>query len=389
MIYIKILILDPSDLSSFGSGQIRKLLLTLLAIRSLKFKITLIINYKSAVIQLDLINTDNKALSMHMRRLFLLRSSRPRILSDFVTSLYIIFKYLLLRGLNSFDLVLLEHYNYGFTAPILRLLKPLVYDAHAVEYELATTIRSKIFISVQELMALKYSDLIIVLSKADALQFNYLYKIPLNKIMIIPLPMINKLPKLLGDFSTIQELKRKFKEKLTQKYGDDVINKPLIVFHGSLKYAPNKEAVDFIINNLAPKCAECIFIIMGPDPPYVGRSDNVIFTGFVKNVEEILLACDLAIIPIKRTTGVNIKVYDYIAYGLPIIATRPILRWFNVNMVKGTAVITTLNCFEKSLRQVLDTGYINTMWAGERKLKDYARDYALAILKALKIKVKQ
>jgi hypothetical protein len=384
---LKILILDPSDLSSFGSGQIKKLLLTLLAFKILNFEILLITYYKSIVIQLNIMKVSTQSIFIHVKKISLLRNLRPRTLSDILVMLFVTFKYLLSRKYSSFDVVLLEHYNFAFLIPILRLLRrftPIIYDAHAVEYELVTSVLSKIVVPIHELMAVRHSDIIIVLSKADALQLNHLYKVPLNKITVIPLPMINKLPKSLSN-TMVQELKRKHKEKLAQLYGNDILYKPVIVFHGSLKYTPNKEAVDFIINALAPKFSDSIFIIVGPDPPYIGRRGNVIFTGFVKNISEILLACDVAIIPVKRVTGVNMKVYDYIAHGLPIIASRLLLRWFDRGSAEGTIIFTSLDSFEQMLRQVLKKGYINTRWRVERTLKDYAQDYALAILKALKV----
>jgi len=383
---LKILILDPSDLSSFGSGQIKKLLLTLLAFKILNFEILLITYYKSIVIQLNIMKASAQSTSIHIKKISLLRNLRPRTLSDILVMLFVTFKHLLSRKYN-FDVVLLEHYNFAFLIPILRLLRrftPIIYDAHAVEYELATSVLSKIVVFIHELMAVRYSDIIIVLSKADALQLSHLYKVPLNKIIVIPLPMINKLPKSLSS-TMVQELKRKCKEKLAQLYGNDILYKPVIVFHGSLRYTPNKEAVDFIINALAPKFSDCIFIIVGPDPPYIGRRGNVIFTGFVKNLSEVLLACDVAIIPVKRVTGVNMKVYDYIAHGLPIIASKPLLRWFDRRSAEGTIIFTSLDSFEQTLRQVLKRAIINTRWRVERTLKDYAQDYALAILKALRV----
>jgi hypothetical protein len=385
---LKILILDPSDLSSFGSGQIKKLLLTLSAFEILNFEIILITYYKFIVIQLNIMRTGTQSISTHVKKISLLRNLRPRTLSDILVVLFVTFKYLLSRKYSSFDVVLLEHYNFAFLIPILRLLRhftPIIYDAHAVEYELANQFFSKIAVLTHELMAVRHSDIIIVLSKADALQLNHLYKVPLNKIAVIPLPMINKLSKSLSN-TMVQELKRKHKEKLAQLYGNDILCKPVIVFHGSLKYTPNKEAIDFIINALAPKFSDCIFVIIGPDPPYIGRRGNVIFTGFVKNISEILLACDVAIIPVKRVTGVNMKVYDYIAYGLPIIASRPILRWFDRGSTEGIVIFTSLDSFEQMLRQVLKEGYIRSGWIVERTLKEYAQDYALAILKALRVR---
>jgi len=62
---LKILILDPSDLSSFGSGQIKKLLLALLAFKILNFEILLITYYKSIVIQLNIMKVSTQSISIH------------------------------------------------------------------------------------------------------------------------------------------------------------------------------------------------------------------------------------------------------------------------------------------------------------------------------------
>jgi len=166
--------------------------------------------------------------------------------------------------------------------------------------------------------------------------------------------------------------------------------KPLIIFHGNLRYGPNADAVNFIMSNLAPNLKDAIFIIVGPNPPFIGRRDNIIFTGFVSSeeLERYLLASDIAIAPLRIVTGINMKMHDYISFGLPIVTTKVTLRWLDVNNVRGTLIITSLDKFVDVLNQVIKSkNYKGTAWIHEHKLTDIAR-YYIEVFSSLAIKFK-
>jgi len=234
---MKILIIDPSDICSLGSGQIKKLLVMLYALKIADLEVRLIINCKSMVIQLDMPYNDAKEISI--KSILNMRPLKPLSLRDLVNMFTIIIKIIKLLANNDFDIVIIEHYNYGILSLLFKLInKPLIYDAHGVEYELAKSLLSKMIILMNESLLARLSDNIVALSNYDALIFAKTYKIPLNKIKVIRWLMVNKNSDII--------IKNIYKKMLALKWGSDILVKPLIIFHGSLRYGPNADAVNFI-----------------------------------------------------------------------------------------------------------------------------------------------
>jgi len=377
---MRILILDPSDICFFGAGQIKKLLIMLNAFKIIGLEVRLVINCRSMVIQLDMPYDNIK--NINVKIIFNIRQFKPSTLRDLINIIMIFIK--LLADKRTFDIILIEHYNYGLLYFLFKLFnKPLVYDAHCVEYELAKSLISKVVILLNELPLVQLSNSIVALSNYDALIFSKIYKISLNKIKVIKWLMINK-----NNNITIKNI---YKKMLTLKWGSDILEKPLIIFHGNLKYGPNADAVNFIMSNLAPNLKDAIFIVVGPNPPFIGRRDNIIFTGFVSSeeLERYLLASDIAIAPLRIVTGINMKIHDYISFGLPIVTTKVTLRWLDVNNVRGTLIITSLDKFVDVLNQVIKSkNYKGTAWIHEHKLTDIARDY-IEVFSSLVVKLKR
>jgi glycosyltransferase involved in cell wall biosynthesis len=339
-------------------------------------EVRLIVNCKSMVIQLDMPYNDVKEISTES--MLNMRPLEPLLLRDLINMFMIIIKLLV----NKYDIII-EYYNYSVLSLLFKLInKPLIYDAHCVEYELAKSSLSKMIILLNESLLAQLSDNIVALSNYDALIFAKTYKIPLNKIKVIKWLMVNK-----NNNITIKNI---YKEMLALKRGSDILVKPLIIFHGNLRYGPNADAVNFIMSNLAPNLKDAIFIVVGPNPPFIGRRDNIIFTGFVSSeeLERYLLASDIAIAPLRIVTGINMKMHDYISFELPIVTTKVTLRWLDVNNVRGTLIITSLDKFVDVLNQVIKSkNYKGTAWIHEHKLTDIARDY-IEVFSSLAIKFK-
>lgn len=97
------------------------------------------------------------------------------------------------------------------------------------------------------------------------------------------------------------------------------------VFIGTWGHAPNREAITAIVERIAPAIAkrhpELRFVIAGAGVPEFTRS-NVRALGFVEDLDELLDGADFAVNPMFSGAGIRMKLFEYIAAGLPLVTTR-------------------------------------------------------------------
>jgi len=202
--------------------------------------------------------------------------------------------------------------------------KRLIYDSHNCEYllkknDLKKTLTGRVLLFVLkhiEKTACKKSDLVIACSEENKESFKRLYMVEDEKIWVLP----NSI-----DAKEIKPTTKKEKEKAKKVLG--LKNKKTILFVGTY-YGPNNEALDFIIKELS-KLKDYTFLIAGNinlhfQKEYTNEKiDNIIFYGKVswKKLKLLYKASDLAINPMFSGSGVNIKMLDYMAAGIPTITT--------------------------------------------------------------------
>ncbi len=111
----------------------------------------------------------------------------------------------------------------------------------------------------------------------------------------------------------------------------------LALFLGS-NYRPNVEAAEFIARELAPNLPEVQFVIcggVGGAPALRHAPANVRLIGILSEEQKLayLQAADVALNPMFAGSGSNIKMFDFMAAGLPVVAT--------VIGARGIAGVTT------------------------------------------------
>ena len=52
------------------------------------------------------------------------------------------------------------------------------------------------------------------------------------------------------------------------------------------------------------------------------KSKNVLVLGYVPKIEEYILSSDVCIAPIRRGSGIRLKILEYMAAGKPIVSTE-------------------------------------------------------------------
>jgi glycosyltransferase involved in cell wall biosynthesis len=108
---------------------------------------------------------------------------------------------------------------------------------------------------------------------------------------------------------------------------------PVWLLFGPLGYAPNLEALDRVLAEVAPHRAamgfpQAAILVCGGGLPerYQGleayRSEGVQYLGFVPDIDDYLLGADVLLNPVESGAGVKTKVIEAIARGLPVASTH-------------------------------------------------------------------
>lgn len=124
------------------------------------------------------------------------------------------------------------------------------------------------------------------------------------------------------------EQKAKFRNELLMKHG--LFNNPvLFFFNGTLDYIPNKKAIYDIIQELIPTLNKSSLtykiIISGVQIErdllsHISKCPEIIYEGFVQDIQAYYAATDCFICPVSLGAGVKTKLIDALASGLPVIA---------------------------------------------------------------------
>jgi glycosyltransferase involved in cell wall biosynthesis len=148
---------------------------------------------------------------------------------------------------------------------------------------------------------------------------------------------------------------QKEKERLKERLGFK--GKKIILFCGG-RFPTNTEAVRNIIEiAIQEKRKDLLFLVVGSVGEDFKRKkyDNVVFTGFVKDVKPYFKVADLAINPCISGSGFNGKMIEYFAAGLPVISTKHGTRGIDF---KENVVVCELEEFDKNIMKILASSKI-------------------------------
>jgi glycosyltransferase involved in cell wall biosynthesis len=216
--------------------------------------------------------------------------------------------------------------------------KIIVYDARNVEYLLKEKAYNKFFkkvvlpyVKALEEKLTKNANVVFSVSEEEKSMLGKLYGVPPEKIVVCP-PAIF-LP---------AEIKR------------ENVKRGSAVFIGSAYFA-NFEAVNFIINVLAEKLPDVEFRIVGTVcSKFKTKKKNVVLYGFVseEKKKEILMTSQIGINPIFHGAGVNVKVLEYLAYGLPVVTTPVGIR--GLEKIEDAVYISQPENFHEAIKHLME-----------------------------------
>ena len=230
--------------------------------------------------------------------------------------------------------------------------KPIILVEHNVEYDLQKNFFSSGWgkyladsIKKTEQRAVKKANLVFAMSKEDKKRLIELYNTRENKVFVVP------------NGTNIKGFSSKISSKMSKQQDRKKIgiekNKPVVMFMGS-KHPPNKRAVEFIEKHLAPKLKDVLFMIVG-NIREKGKKENIVYIGGVENKEltPYLKASDIAINPTTQGSGSSLKMFDYMAAGLPVISTKKGVRGIDATPGKDV-LISNLKDFSNTIATLIN-----------------------------------
>lgn len=217
-------------------------------------------------------------------------------------------------------------FSHPWVFPLVRdAIQPhqlVVYDSQNVEVYLRRSLlnvdnpferRLLEFVARDEDMLLRQADIVFACSHDDALRFQRIYDAPFSKMRVVPNGVMTGARRPASD-------EQRAKAKLALALDKERIT---AIFVGSL-FEPNVQAAQFIAGPLAKALPDVTFVIAGGVGAAVSNAPaNVLVTGSLSapDLDRWLAAADLAINPMFSGSGTNIKMFDFMASGLPVVTT--------------------------------------------------------------------
>ncbi len=267
----------------------------------------------------------------------------------------------------------------------------LIYDAHNCEYFLMAKIlkgrllKNLVLSQVKgiEGAVCRRSNLILACSAQEKEDLVKLYKINPDKIIIV------------ANGTQVKEVTSATKKEESRKRLGLASGEKIVVFVG-MYYKPNIDAANFIINKIALDLPGFKFLLIGEiSRAFISAkfTANIIFLGKVneEQLDAALRAADIAINPMFDGSGVNIKMLDYLAYGLPIVTTECGARGIETGGQEAMIVVSPSD-FPEAIRKIdADPGLKARLAEAGRRLaferydwKSISQELREALLKRLK-----
>ena len=255
------------------------------------------------------------------------------------------------------DVVVFTHpWCYPPLADGLRDDQLVVYDSQNVE----TLLKAEAFpandaarqvlrvVASSEQALLERSHIVLACSDEDGAIFRRVFDLDPYKIRIAPNGAFTR------RFPAASTVDRVMKRADAGLPGD----RPVALFLGSM-YGPNVEAARYIVGQLAPACPSVTFVIAGGVGQALANAParpNVVITGPVEDErrDALLLGADVALNPMFAGSGTNIKMFDYMAAGLPVLTTLVGARGIgNAASSPEGVVVAAISAFPAALAELM------------------------------------
>lgn len=185
--------------------------------------------------------------------------------------------------------------------------------------------------------AIEISSRIITCSQKDALRLCSIYNIGKERFRVIP------------NGADVDE----FRGIAPYKF-----KRPSVLFVGSGRHYPNRDAVWRIVHDLIPAVKsqhkDVLFVIAGSNlPEWLSESENLKVINNPKSMTRIVMGASVCIAPVFHGSGTSIKVVEYMAAGRPVIATKHIAEPLGLKNHKTALIADTTNEFADAILDII------------------------------------
>jgi len=229
---------------------------------------------------------------------------------------------------NACTHLLFEHPYYAWLICLFKLFSSykIIVHSHNIESERFKSIGKwwwKI-LWYYERMAYRLATNVWFKTDEDKEYAQLYFKLDEKKCMTIPYGIeATKLP-------GVEEL-RESKKQVQQLYSISE-NDLIILFNGTLNYKPNLDALRSILDNINPLLLKTSlqykFIICGKGLPAemeglnAYRNSNIIYAGFVDDIDLYFKACDMFLNPLQDGGGIKTKLVEALGFGKKCVSSN-------------------------------------------------------------------
>ena len=238
------------------------------------------------------------------------RAKAPRYLLYLIDKVLLTLQGLRLARRNRVEVVVAETAHHALAGLLVARIRGVrcLWDSHGnVKLFSESVGKGRLFTRLAVLLESflgRRVDTLITVSDTDAEAYA-LMGVPPSKIEVIPLSL------------HLAEVEYRARP------GGETEGSPVLLFFGSFKYAPNREALRFIDQSMAPylegQGLECRINIAGRDIPERPFHPFVNVLGFVPDIHDAIRETDLCVVPVWSGVGTLTKVLDIMAVGTPSV----------------------------------------------------------------------
>jgi sugar transferase (PEP-CTERM/EpsH1 system associated) len=136
---------------------------------------------------------------------------------------------------------------------------------------------------------------------------------------------------------------------------------PRVVFTGTMDYLPNVDAVVYFCRSILPRVREAVpavhFVVVGRDPSRsvraLARERQVTVTSSVPDVRVHLANAALAVAPLRIGRGIQNKVIEAMAMGVPVVGTSVAFAGLELTDLDGARRADDPETFSREITSLL------------------------------------